>query len=106
MSTPLSYTIVAGGNNATPSAFSFTIAASGVAQPINIGHNQLIRVVSTAPVYIRFGPTTLTTATASDVYLPANVIELYDMGRQNENIAVFNGGASSAIVNITIVSRT
>lgn len=105
MSTPLSYTIVAGGNNTTPSSFTLAIPTTTVA-PLQIGHNQLIRVVSDQPVFIRFGGATTATATNQDVYLPANVVEVFDMGRANENVVVYNAGTTTANVNLTIVSRT
>lgn len=101
--TPLSYQIVANGTNTTASGVTTAITA-GATVVFTIGHNNIIRVIASTPVNIRFGPTGLTTANANDVLIPAGVSEFFDMGRQHECIAVFAVAASS--FNYAIISRT
>lgn len=101
--TPISFQIPANGSNSTPSAVTTAIGA-GATSVFTIGHNNIIRVIASTPVNIRFGPTGLTTATVQDILIPAGVAEFFDMGRQHECIAVFATAASS--FNYAIVSRT
>lgn len=82
-----------------------TVGATSASTAIQIGHNQLVRFVATGPVNVRFG-SALTTATAADVYLPANFPEIFDMGRGHEQVMFYNSGATAVTVFYSIVSRT
>lgn len=103
--TPYSYSIVSTGGPSAASGASVTVAATSASSAITIGHNQLVRIASTGPVNIRFG-SGLTTANANDVYLSGSVSETFDLGRGHEQILFYNPGATSVIVNYSIISRT
>lgn len=105
MATPLCYPINRLGNNTTPSGKTIAVAGSAV-ETYAVNPNNLVRIVSDQPVNIRFGPDGLTTATADDVYFPADFVEIHDMGTTMSTIAVFNPGTTSANVNVSIISRT
>lgn len=105
LSTPYSFQITAAGGPSVASGSSVTVAATSTAPAITIGHNQLVRIVATGPVNIRFG-IGLVTSTATDVYLPANAPEIFDMGRHSEQIMFYNPGSSTVTVFYSIVSRT
>jgi hypothetical protein len=101
MATPLFIPIFRGSDSGTGS--STTAIGTGAVGVFQLGNNVVIRVVATVAVNIRFGDSSITTATAQDIYLPANTVELFDMGT-NTAIAVFAAAASS--FNLSIVSRT
>lgn len=102
MSTPLSYQIHQ-GSNTTASATNTSIGTGAIGL-FTIGKNVIFRIVASTPVNIRFGDSAITTATASDVLVPANLPEFFDMGANLTTIAVF--AVAAAVVNISIVSRT
>jgi hypothetical protein len=95
--------IAAQGNNSTASATSYSISAGGTSSQISIGANQHIRIVATTPINVRFGPTGLNTATASDILIPANVESAWDMGSFNSSICIY--AAAAATVSVAILSK-
>jgi hypothetical protein len=102
MATPLFYQIHQ-GSDSTPSG-STTAIGTGAIAVITIGQNTIFRLIATTPVNIRFGNSSITTATAQDLLVPANLPEFFDMGTNLTTIAVYAPAASS--VNISLVSRT
>lgn len=102
--TPYSFQIIAQGGPSVASGASVAVAATSVSAAVAVGHNQLVRLVATGPVNVRFG-SALTTATANDVYLPANFPEIFDMGRGHEQVMFYNPGATPVTVYYSIVSR-
>jgi hypothetical protein len=102
MATPLCYQIHQGSD--TTASGSTTAIGAGATVVIPIGQNQIFRLIASTPVNIRFGDSSLTTATANDVLVPANLPEFFDMGTNLSTIAIFAVAAAS--VNISIVSRT
>jgi hypothetical protein len=106
MATPVCFPITQIGNNTTASGTTISVAATSVSTPIVIGNNVLFRIVATTPINVRFGPTGLNTASANDVYIPAGVIDIHDMGANLNTIVIYNPGASAVSVNVSILSRT
>lgn len=102
MATPLCYQIHQ-GSDSTASGSTTAVGAGAIAL-VTIGKNQIFRLVCSTPVNIRFGDSSITTATGNDVLVPANLPEFFDMGSNLSTIAIFAVAASS--VNISIVSRT
>jgi hypothetical protein len=103
MATPLFYQIHSNSSDSVASGITTAITTGAVAT-FTIGPNKIFRIVATTPVNVRFGDSNITTATAQDVYIPANYVEFFDMGTNLTTIAVFAAAASS--VNVSIVSRT
>jgi len=99
----LSTQIAAKGNATTPSATSYSIAASGKTAEIPIGTNQRIRIVGTTAINVRFGPTGTNNATASDILIPANVESIWEMGAVNASICIF--ATAAATVSVAILSK-
>ena len=65
----------------------------------------LFRIAVSLPVTIRFGTTTnLTTATATDIYIPANTPEIFDMGHINNAICIYAFNAAT-VVTVNLVSK-
>jgi len=102
MSTPLSYQIHQ-GSDTTPSGTTIAVGA-GLSVTFKVNKNNIFRVICSTPINIRFGDDSITTATADDVLVPANLPEFFDMGTNLSTIAIFAVAASS--VNISICSRT
>lgn len=101
MATPLFFEIHHGSNGVASA--TTTAIGIGAISVFQIGQNNIVRIVATTAVNVRFGDTNITTATAQDVLVPANTVQYFDMGT-SVAIAVFAVAASS--VNISIVSRT
>lgn len=83
------------------------VLTAGQSQNVTIGQRVLIRLVANQGVNIRFGSsqTTVTTATAADMYLPPNAAEIFDMGDQNDTISIYNSSTASATVWVNAVSK-
>lgn len=73
-------------------------------QEIVLGNRVLFRIVSTQGVNVRFSADG-STASASDMYLPANTPQIFDMGDQNNTISIYNSSASTATVWVNAVSK-
>lgn len=101
MATQLFYPVpaVTSGN---ASATTYAVTAGGT-QAVVVGHNNFVRIVGTTAINVRFGPTGTVTATANDIYLPANVVEIFDMGRHANDICIYAVANSS--VNVAIISK-
>lgn len=80
------------------------ILSAGQSQAITIGNRVLVRIVSTQGVNIRFG-SSVASASASDMYLPPNTPEIFDMGDQNDSLCIYNSSTGSASVWINPVSK-
>jgi hypothetical protein len=101
MATPLCHQIYQ-GSDSTATGTTYAIGG-GTVQLVTIGKNVIFRLTATTPVNIRFGDASLTTATANDLYVPANLPEFFDMGSNLTTIAIYAAAASS--VNICLRSR-
>jgi hypothetical protein len=101
MATPVVYPIVR-GSDALASGVT-TAVGTGAVGIFTVNPNTLFRIVATTPVNVRFGTSAITTATAQDMYIPANVPEIFDSGSAT-TIAVFAVAAAS--VNVVLLSRT
>ena len=104
IATPIFYQVVTNGTNTKANGASQAISITTIGTPITLGHNVLVRLVATSPMFVRFASAGATTATANDIYLPANVPEIFDMGRYNEVIVPF-GGAATGTLYYSVVSK-
>lgn len=102
MATPVFFQIHQ-GSDSVASGTTY-VMGTGATQVVSIGKNNIFRITATTGVNIRFGDSSITTATANDVYVPGNMPpEFFDMGNMT-TIAILAVAASN--VNISIVSRT
>jgi hypothetical protein len=93
-----------------PSSLGMVLPQGGNTGEIRIGVNELVRICAFTAVVIRFGPAGTNTVTIptqatilpTDILLPANVVEVFDMGG-NESIVIASplgqGGLSVTILN-------
>jgi len=101
MATPLFYPIVKGSDgvaNATTTAIT-----AGAVATFTVNPNTLFRITGTTGINVRFGDSSITTATANDMYIPANLPEIFDSGNAT-TIAVYAVANSS--VNVTLLARS
>lgn len=85
------------GTAAAP-IYAATLGASANSPVITTGFDMIIRIVASGPINIRFGnASTLTNAGATDILLPANVIEIWDMGHQNNGLSIWSQNASTQV---------
>lgn len=88
------------GNGGTNTIYAATLAATTASTVITTGPDMIIRVVASGAITIRFGTATnlaSSPATATDIYIPANTVQLFDMGHQNNAISLFSIGANTII---------
>lgn len=95
--------VMPSGSNVTPCG-GRTVLIAGLNTVLVVGHNNILRLTPDVNVNIRFGPATLTTATALDYFIPAGKSEIIDMGQTNEAMVVFAGGIGNLYY--TILSRS
>lgn len=92
------------GTAAAP-LYSNTLGAAGNSVNITTGFDMLIRIVASGPIAIRFGASaTLTNAGTGDIYIPANIPDIWDMGHLNNAINIYSFNAST-VVNVTQVQK-
>lgn len=89
-------------SNAPGSVVNLT---NGQTQSITLGQRVLVRIVANQGVNIRFS-TGAQTPTGSDMYLPPNVAEIFDLGDQNDTINIYNSSAAAATIWVNAVTRT
>lgn len=101
MATQLIFPIIKGSDgvaNATTTA-----VGAGTVVTFTVNPNTLFRITGTTGINVRFGDSSITTATAQDMYIPANLPEIFDSSNAT-TIAVYAVAASS--VNVTLLARS
>jgi hypothetical protein len=88
----------AGNGTAANTIYAATLGSTANSGVITTGFDMIIRVVCSQASTIRFGPSaSLTAATATDIYLPANVPYIVDMGHQNNAISIYSTAANNIV---------
>ncbi len=88
---------------ASNTIYSATLGAAANSGVINTGPDMIIRVAASGPITIRFGAAaTITAATASDMYIPSGVVQIFDMGHLNNAIWIFSVNAATSVTVSTI----
>lgn len=105
MAIPKFFPIPTSGNQTDANGGNQAVGATSVGTPITLGHNTIVRLVATGPLNVRFAAAGTTTASANDIYIPANVECIFELGRYNEVIVPYNSGAASATLYYSVVSK-
>lgn len=58
---------------------------------------QYFAICANQDINIRFGPTGVSAASASDFRIPANTIAIYPVSKQNPALRIFNPDASTSV---------
>jgi hypothetical protein len=86
--------------------YAATLGASGTSGVITTGPDMLIRIVATGAITVRFGASaTITAAGAGDMLIPANTIDIWDMGHLNNAITIFSIAATTTITVSQVVKN-
>lgn len=101
MATQLIFPIVKGSDGVANG--TTTSVGSGTSSVFTVNPNTLFRITATVGINVRFGDASITTATANDLYIPANTPEIFDSGNAT-SIAVFAAATSS--VNVVLLARS
>lgn len=84
-----------GGNN---TLYAATLGAGANSGVITTGLDMIIRIAASGAICVRFGPSaSLTAATATDIYVPANTPYVVDMGHINNAISIYAIAASTVV---------
>jgi len=98
MAVPSFIQVVPAGNGGNNTLYSATLGASATSGVQVAGNDMIIRVVGSLPITIRFGPSgSLAAATATDIYIPANSPETFDLGHINNAFSIFAFQASTVV---------
>ena len=95
------------GDGASNTLYAGTLAAGANSGVVPTGNDMLIRVIGSLPITIRFGTTTnlaANAATATDIYIPANRAEIFDMGHYNNAIRIY-AFQNGTVVTVNQVSK-
>lgn len=91
------YPVVPAGNGGTNVIYAGTLASAGT-QSVTTGNNMLIRIVGSQPLSVRFGSIgNSPVATATDIYIPGNTPEIFDMGQFNNVVSIYSFAAGNIV---------
>lgn len=102
-----SFIAVAPASNGTApnTIYSATLGSAANSTVITTGLDMIIRIVGSQALAVRFGTAAnLTSAGATDIYLPANTPYIIDMGHLNSAISLYSFAAAN-IVTVNQVSK-
>jgi hypothetical protein len=95
-------------NGSNNTIYAATLGAAGNSTVITTGKDMIIRVVGSGALTIRFGTAdnlASSPATATDIYLPANLPYVVDMGHQNSAISLYSVAANTIVTVNQIVKN-
>jgi hypothetical protein len=101
------YQVAPSGNGSTNTIYADTLAAGADSGVVTTGPDMLIRVIGSLPITIRFGTTANLAgnpATATDIFIPANTPEIFDMGHYNSAISIYTF-QNGTVVTVNQVSK-
>jgi hypothetical protein len=105
MAVPSFIQVVPAGNGGTNTLYAATLGANANSGVQVAGNDNIIRISASLPITVRFGPSaTLSAATATDIYIPANSPEIFDLGHINNAFSIFAFQAST-VVTVNVVSK-
>lgn len=104
MATQLIFPIVK-GSDSLACGVTQTVAGTSVAT-FTVNPNTLFRIVTTgAIVAVRFGDSSINTATINDLFVLPSIPEIFDSGNAT-TIAVYNISNISTSVNVVLLARS
>lgn len=71
-------------------------AAGASSAEVALGSNVSFVVWGTQQINVKFGPTGLAAAAATDFGIPANTLVTFDTGEEFRSIRIFNNGSTTA----------
>ena len=105
MAVPSFVQVAPAGNGGNNTLYAATLGAAATSGVQVAGNDMIVRVVASLPVTIRFGPSaSLSASTATDIYVPGNSPELFDLGHINNAFSIYAFSAGT-IVTVNQVSK-
>jgi hypothetical protein len=99
------YQVIPAGNGSTNTLYAATLGAAATSGVVTAGNDMLIRVIASLPITIRFGTVSnLSAATSTDIYIPPNRAEIFDVGHNNNAFSIYAFQAGT-IVSVNVVSK-
>jgi hypothetical protein len=96
------------GNGTNNVIYGATLGASANSPVINTGNDMIIRIVASNAITVRFGTAAnlaSNPAGATDIYVPANLPWVVDMGHQNNAISIFSISATTIVTVSQVVKN-